>query len=1460
MGLQIDVNVNDNGSIDKASKGLNNLGGTAEQAAAKVDKLSKKQEKLTAELKELADAAKKSAAILANIKTPFSSLNLKGYTASLKEARLELEKIALANKEKLSNKGFMSGTLNSKATVDLQSRLNSEIEKQAKLLADIGTLEGANADKRVFSQDIENLKQAQAETQKLITKKEELIKVQRQLISEQAKANKTVVNPEASISALSSRVGSIKSSKVSESEVYALKKALNELNIEFAKTGTVSKSSIASLSSQLYGLETHSKELDKIKARLSALGSARVANPEIDKLRSSVHALNAEFAKTGKVDKVGIAALSTQLSGFEGKLATGGASFTKWGKQAQFAIGGVARSFGAMTYSYTMLAPLLAGMAVGAAVKEVYALGSAIEYSITYAVALNDALKGISAEQAAVEVQKMTDTVLNMKDMRQGPDELAKGILEIERAGLDSSKMLKTLSNGTSEFAEISKFAALGEMDMAEAIKAVVGQHYAFGESVTSIANKITMAASESATDIKSMSAAFAYTTELATVSKISFSELATAMALMANKGIEGTKAGTALRTAILRMQKPSEKLKGLLDDLGVSFSAFTEGGQVKDLKAMVTNLKEVTENLPEPQKIAVMTELFGLREMKAGAVLLDSIGEKWDTMWEKIESANGDVTEIQRLNDALANTATVLSDILAASYKQSLAKAYDPGPVAQMLKDLNTVVKSDMFVDAMTAMATAVNVLGVAITFTLKKLTELYSLLQFVKTLRLKGGNEENTSILPDFTPELIKDIETGIRKAKAFLQKEGAKFRADYGKFINQVFKDDDKKQLNYNTPNVDWNDKQTDKMSSDQLKQYNIMQNGAEQAAKAIERSFREISLDMDSASVSKYEQQLVELGKKAAKAVAESEAMQNDPDAQGKLFSKLKDKFDANMIKEIQKEVNDISFKHLVKEMEDSGNAAEILQAKMMVVLDASKKYNEEKGQVKKDESGNFAGFTEAGQKYYEAQLKAIGIYLDKTEQAKAATLTLNNEIRKMAEAEFGPKDGANANFFEAIGKGAEANLPILDEWDRKLIAIENQVKAKGIAEGIDAGSAELLQFKENLESIERIKAFQQIGKQIKELNFSTMIGGLQRAEQDTNKYNNAVNKVKASYLLLKEEAYKQLNSVGQSFKDVNGKITFGAEGVKQFEAMVNASYLFQDALRAVQKEIYAMKASMSDEAISFQRSLANVNAKLLPDNAAKISLYKADLDMIKQIRAEAEKAAKEGVDGEERRLKLLRQALSAAENLDTKKIFSEGEDASKVLAQKKLMLEIFAQIEQMGKDALKGKEGEESGIKKQMRDAKKEMEEMKKVYDPLSEAASGYGVILDTNTGLTATWSSETVKSVDAANAAFEKLAETIRNMPEPKRYKADDYDGARASGGSVGIGSTYLVGEKGPELFSPKSNGFIIPNDKLSGSTSRNVVDINLSFNGSEPVTVQGDQLTVEKLERAFRNKQRYAS
>jgi len=77
-------------------------------------------------------------------------------------------------------------------------------------------------------------------------------------------------------------------------------------------------------------------------------------------------------------------------------------------------------------------------------------------------------------------------------------------------------------------------------------------------------------------------------------------------------------------------------------------------------------------------------------------------------------------------------------------------------------------------------------------------------------------------------------------------------------------------------------------------------------------------------------------------------------------------------------------------------------------------------------------------------------------------------------------------------------------------------------------------------------------------------------------------------------------------------------------------------------------------------------------------------------------------------------------------------------------------------------------------------------------------------------------------------------------------FSAGAFGGARAAGGPVASGSTYMVGERGPELFVPRSSGTIVPNHALSGTT--NVV-VNVDASGS---TVQGDSPNANQLGRVI--------
>jgi ribosomal protein L12E/L44/L45/RPP1/RPP2 len=73
------------------------------------------------------------------------------------------------------------------------------------------------------------------------------------------------------------------------------------------------------------------------------------------------------------------------------------------------------------------------------------------------------------------------------------------------------------------------------------------------------------------------------------------------------------------------------------------------------------------------------------------------------------------------------------------------------------------------------------------------------------------------------------------------------------------------------------------------------------------------------------------------------------------------------------------------------------------------------------------------------------------------------------------------------------------------------------------------------------------------------------------------------------------------------------------------------------------------------------------------------------------------------------------------------------------------------------------------------------------------------------------------------------------------------FSGARANGGPVSGGRMYMVGERGPELFVPNRSGTIVANDKMGGSTT-NVV-VNVDAKGS---SVEGNEQSANQLGRVI--------
>ena len=89
-----------------------------------------------------------------------------------------------------------------------------------------------------------------------------------------------------------------------------------------------------------------------------------------------------------------------------------------------------------------------------------------------------------------------------------------------------------------------------------------------------------------------------------------------------------------------------------------------------------------------------------------------------------------------------------------------------------------------------------------------------------------------------------------------------------------------------------------------------------------------------------------------------------------------------------------------------------------------------------------------------------------------------------------------------------------------------------------------------------------------------------------------------------------------------------------------------------------------------------------------------------------------------------------------------------------------------------------------------------------------------------------------VNIVDSAISGIRTLISLVSNINLGSiASRLNPFGGGRASGGSVMSGTSYLVGERGAELFTPSSNGTITPNSALGGGNTYNIT-VNGALDG----------------------------
>ncbi len=224
--------------------------------------------------------------------------------------------------------------------------------------------------------------------------------------------------------------------------------------------------------------------------------------------------------------------------------------------------------------------------------------------------------------------------------------QVAEAAVELAKVGLSASQAITALR-------PVLDIATLGNTDIANAAKLATDVMFVFGKRVgdlTDISDVMATAIARSSTNIDELVKGLTYAGPAAHAAGISMRDTVAAMEALANAGIRGSRAGTALRMMIDRLADPTAKGAAALQKMGVSLLDLQ--GKAKSLTEVLKEFQAAQKRMGGPEFLAGLGDIFGVRQASAAANLISNTDNMVKFRKELELSTGASVKMVQSLRD----------------------------------------------------------------------------------------------------------------------------------------------------------------------------------------------------------------------------------------------------------------------------------------------------------------------------------------------------------------------------------------------------------------------------------------------------------------------------------------------------------------------------------------------------------------------------------------------------------------------------------------------------------------------------------------------------------------------------------------------------------------------------------------------------------------------------------------
>ncbi len=263
------------------------------------------------------------------------------------------------------------------------------------------------------------------------------------------------------------------------------------------------------------------------------------------------------------------------------------------------------------------------------------------------------AISGASAEDMELLTEKAKEMGATTKF---SATESAEAFNYMAMAGWETEDMLNGISG-------IMNLAAASGADLATTSDIVTDALTAMGYSAGDagkLADVMAAASSNANTNVELMGQTFQYAAPLVGALGYSMEDTAVQIGLMANAGIKGQKAGTALRSILSRLSAPPAECAKAMEELGVSLT--DSAGKMKSLDEVMGELRTAFAGLDETQKTANAKAIAGQEAMSGLLAIVNAAPADYKKLTKAVKESEGAAQSMaDTMNDTVEGQLTLL-------------------------------------------------------------------------------------------------------------------------------------------------------------------------------------------------------------------------------------------------------------------------------------------------------------------------------------------------------------------------------------------------------------------------------------------------------------------------------------------------------------------------------------------------------------------------------------------------------------------------------------------------------------------------------------------------------------------------------------------------------------------------------------------------------------------------------